>query len=287
MVSFTPAEQKLFGGVAVITGAGAGIGAAFARRAGRLGMMVYVTDISLESATCVSKSIQEQGGSAEAMQVDVSRAEELDRLSDVIFAKHSSVRLLINNAGIETLGFVWEISAERWDKTLNVNLHGAIHGVRAFAPRMIASGEECWIANLASIGALSMMPTQTAYILTKHAVQSFSECLYLEMHLKGLPIHVSSVLPGMLKTDIFNVSAAEEEPGPAAQYRERMYHMMKNYGMNVDEGCTVMLSQIAEGKFWVSSQPDMTSASAAGRIEFLREQKNPEVAESAKHLLGD
>jgi NAD(P)-dependent dehydrogenase (short-subunit alcohol dehydrogenase family) len=286
MSEFTAAEQKLSGGVAVITGAGAGIGAAFARRAGELGMIVYVTDISLEKAQSVASYITDRGGSAEALQVDVSRAEELDRLSDVIFQKHKSVRLLINNAGIETLGYSWEISAARWDSTLNINIHGVVHGVRAFVPRMIASGEECWIANLASIGALGMMPTQAAYILSKHAVQSFTECLFLEMQLKGAPIHVSSVLPGMLKTDIFNKTSGEAEPTAATEYRQRMYQMMKTYGMDVDEGCKLMLSQIAEGKFWVSSQPEMTAGAATGRSDFIREQRDPVIAESAKHLLG-
>ncbi|MBE3042979.1 SDR family NAD(P)-dependent oxidoreductase, partial [Candidatus Bathyarchaeota archaeon] len=126
----TEAESKLAGGVAVITGAGAGVGSAFARRAGELGMTVIVTDVSAPRADSVAKAITDAGGIAESIAVDVSQPAELDRLADSVFARHGSVRLLINNAGIETLGFSWEIPAARWDATIDVNLKGVIHGVR-------------------------------------------------------------------------------------------------------------------------------------------------------------
>lgn len=286
MAAPTEAEGKLAGGVAVITGAGAGIGSAFARRAGELGMTVIVTDLSSSRAEAVAKTINDAGGTAEPMAVDVSKPTELDQLADEVFSRHGSVRLLINNAGIETLGFSWEIPAARWDATLDVNIKGVIHGVRAFAPRMIEKGEECWIANLASIGSFSMMPTQTAYIVTKHAVQAFSEGLHLEMQLTGAPVHVCSVIPGMLKTSIFDAQAGRGEPSTGAALRQAMWDMMHAHGMELDEGCRVMMTQIAEGTFWVSSQPDMTARSVAARIEFLQGQKDPALAEEAKHLLA-
>lgn len=281
----TKDEEKFAGGVAVVTGAGAGIGSGLARRAGELGMHVVVTDVNAAAAEAVAQDIRDKGGKAEAMVVDVSRPSELDRLADEVFARHGSVRLLVNNAGIETIGYTWEIPAERWEATLNINLHGVIHGVRAFVPKMLATGEECWIANLASIGAFGMMPTQTAYMLTKHAVQSFSECLYLEMQLKQAPIHVASVIPGMIKTSIFDAAAGKGEPEGAAGHRKAMHDMMAAYGMDLAEGSRVMMEEIAANKFWVSSQPEMTEQSLAGRIRFFQEQADPQVAEQARHLL--
>lgn len=285
-MDFTDSEKKLAGGVAVITGAGVGIGSAFATRAAELGMKVVVTDVSLSRAEAVAKSIKAKGGEAEHFAVDVSVPSELDALADEVFARHDQVRLLINNAGIETLGLSWEIPASRWDDTLDVNVKGVIHGVRAFAPRMIEQGAECWIANLASIGAFGAFPTQTAYIVTKHAVQAFSEGLFLEMQLNAPSVHVCSVLPGMLKTSIFDAEAGAGEPAAAQEYRQRMFAMMRDYGMDLHEGVNVMMSQIAEGKFWVSSQPEMTTNAVAQRVKFLSNQEDPEIAESAKHLLG-
>ncbi|KAF2180144.1 short-chain dehydrogenase/reductase SDR [Zopfia rhizophila CBS 207.26] len=248
-------------------------------------MTVIVTDVSLSRAEAVAKEIQEAGGNAEPLTIDVSKPAELDTLASYVFDKYGSVRLLVNNAGIETLGYTWEIPLPRWEATLNINIHGVVHGCRAFIPRMLDSGEECWIANLASIGAFSVMPTQTAYIMTKHAVQSFSECLFLELKLKNAPISVSSVMPGMLKTRIFEAKAGEGEGSGGEAYRKAMHEMMSNYGMNIDEGCSKIMRGIAEKKFWVDTQAEMTNDTVEQRVKFLRERRDPEIAESARHLL--
>lgn len=281
----TMEQNKFAGGVAVITGAGSGIGSGLARRAGELGMTVVVTDINAASAEAVATQIKSVGGRAEAMVVDVSKPEELDRLAEAVFDRFGSVRLLVNNAGIETLGFSWEIPVARWEATLNVNVHGVVHGVRAFVPKMLASGEECWIANLASIGSFGIMPTQSAYIISKHAVQSFSECLYLEMELKQAPIHVASVIPGMLKTAIFNAEAGEGEPGGATAFRKNMHDMMAAYGMDLTEGCRVIMEGIAANKFWVSTQPEMTDDVLTGRIAFFESRAAPTMNEQTHALV--
>lgn len=272
-------------GLAVITGAGAGIGAGIARRAGELGMSVVVTDVDADRARKVADQIIAAGGTAEALQVDVSRAGELDRLAETVHARHGDVRLLVNNAGIETIGFTWEIPAERWDATLNINIHGVVHGVRAFAPQMLASGKEAWIVNMASMGSFGIMPCQTAYIMTKHAVQSFSECLYLEMQLKQAPVHVCSVMPGMLKTSIFEESAGKGEPSSASAHRRKMFEMMRDYGMDLEEGCALILDQVAEGRFWIHTQPEMSMPAIESRIEFFKSQLPPVMNEAVRDLV--
>lgn len=280
----TTFEQKLSGGVAVITGAGSGIGKGLAHRAAQLGMTVVLADVSTARVEAVAAAIRESGGIAEAKTVDVSKPAELDRLAEEVYSKHGSVRLLVNNAGIETLGLSWEIPAARWETTLNVNVHGVVHGVRAFAPRMLAEGKEAWIANLSSVGGFSMMPTQSAYIMTKHAVQSFTECLALEMQLKKAPIHVCSVIPGCLKTGIFDEDAGAGEHAGAGGYRKAMFEMMKNIGMDLDEGCRIIMEKIAEGKFWVDTQPEMTAEILGARIKYLQDQSTPQLVESVRSL---
>lgn len=281
-------DAEVFGGgVAVVTGAGSGIGSGIARRAGQLGMTVVVADINEESAAATVDQITSAGGKAEAWKLDVSRPENLDRFAEDVFARHGEVRLLINNAGIETVGFTWEVPTARWEATLNINIHGVIHGVRAFVPRMIESGKEAWIGNLSSVGAFGNMPAQTAYTVTKHAVQSFSECLYLEMELKNLPIHVSSIVPGMLRTNIFNEEAGEGEPSNAQRHRRAMFEMMRDYGMDLDEGCRLFLEQMAENKFWVHSQPEMSKDIIGGRVKFLQDQVPPIMPDLARQIAAD
>lgn len=283
----TREEQTFAGGVAVITGAGAGIGMGIARRCGAIGMTVVVTDIDEVRARSVADSIISAGGRAEASRLDVADPQALDALATDVFERHGAVRLLVNNAGIETLGLTWEIPAARWEQTLRVNINGVVHGVRAFVPHMLRAGEEAWIANLASIGAFGQMPTQTAYMMSKHAIQSFSECLYLEMDLIGAPIHVSSVIPGMLKTSIFEPSAGVGEPESAAKHRAKMAHMMASYGMELDEGCRKIVAKIAAGDFWVDTQEQMTDDMLTGRIAFFQGRSAPELAAQARALVEE
>jgi NAD(P)-dependent dehydrogenase (short-subunit alcohol dehydrogenase family) len=275
------------GGVAVITGAGSGIGAGLARRAGALGMTVVVCDVNPATAQATAAAIVAAGGRAEAETVDVSRPEALDDLAERVFARHGAVRLLVNNAGIETIGYTWEVPAARWEATLNINLHGVIHGVRAFVPRIIASGQEAWIGNLASVGAFGQMPAQTAYTVTKHAVQAFSECLYLEMELKGLPIHVSSIVPGMVRTRIFDAANNDGEPAHSQGHRSAMAAMMRDHGMDLDQACRLFLEQIAENRFWVHNDPAMSAEIIAGRVRFLQDQTPPVMPDLARQIARD
>ena len=156
--------QAFGGGVAVITGAGSGIGEGLARHAATLGMKVVLADISLARIEAVAAEIRGGGAETLTVETDVCDPAALDRLAASVHEHWGDVRLLVNNAGIETLGFSWELSAADWERTLGVNIHGVIHGVRAFAPRMIASGKPAYIANVSSIGGLGMMPLQTSYI---------------------------------------------------------------------------------------------------------------------------
>jgi len=272
------------GGVAVVTGGGAGLGEGLARRAAELGMTVIVADVDEGRARQVAEDLTAKGQSAVAVQVDVSRAEELDRLADWVHQNHGDVRLLVNNAGIETIGNSWELPAELWDRTLNINLHGVIHGARAFLPRMIASGQKAFVANLASVGAFGQMPLQTAYMVTKHGVQAFSECLYLELQMKQANVQVSSILPGMVKTRIFHDAKPSSDPA-AAHHQAVMREMMGAYGMDLADACKVIFDQIAAGEFWVSTQPEMTKNLADNRARFLMEQTVPTLTAETRGLL--
>lgn len=272
------------GGVAVVTGAGAGLGEGLAKRAAQLGMKVVVADVDEVRAQQVVSDIVATGKHAVAYKVDVSRASELDRMAEWVHTNLGAVTLLINNAGIETIGNSWELPADLWDRTLNINLHGVIHGARAFLPNMIASGHKAYIANLASVGAFGQMPLQTAYMVTKHGVQAFSECLYLELQLKQANVQVSSILPGMVKTRIFHDARPSNDP-VAAHHQNVMRDMMAAYGMDLEEACASIFSQIADGQFWVSTQPEMTKNLADNRARFLMEQTPPSLTEETRSLI--
>ncbi|MEP5566839.1 MAG: SDR family NAD(P)-dependent oxidoreductase [Halioglobus sp.] len=263
------------GGVAVITGAASGIGEALAHEAAlQMGMKVVLADIDESGLDRVTADLISQGAEVLAVVTDVADAASVVRLAEKTFEHFGSVRLLVNNAGIETLGFSWEIPPAQWEKILGVNIHGVVNGVNAFAPRMIASGEPCVIANMASIAAISIAPIQASYVMSKHAVLAFSECLHLEMEMKSSAVQISAILPGPVKTQIFE-SVGEQTSPVAAQHRQQMMDLLDNNGITAQEAAQMIFRQLAAGDFWVSTHPEMTQMMAAQRARHLSSLDSP------------
>ena len=278
------ANAELQGGIAVITGAASGIGEGLARAAAADGMRVVVADIHDARAEAVAADIRQAGGDAVAVRCDVSVPAELDRLAALVQEKFGDVRLLVNNAGIETIGATWELSAERWERTLSINVNGMIHGVRAFAPRMIAAGKPAFIANLGSVGSFGTMPMQTAYIVSKHAMLAFSDCLYLEMQLKAPHISVSVVFPGPVATRIFTEANQPTDAGSEA-HRRIMEGMLASQGMTGRQAGRIILDGIAARQYWVSTHPDMTDGMAKARADYLANRRVPVLTDDMRQLL--
>ena len=280
------AQDVFAGGVAVITGAGSGIGEGIARQAAALGMTVVLADIAADRIEAIARELRDAGGKALAVPTDVTDPAALDRLATTTHETFGAVRLLVNNAGIEMLGHIWEIPAATWEKALSINVLGVINGVRSFVPHMLAAGEPAYIANLSSVGGLGMMPVQTPYIVSKHAVLSFTECLALEIELTGKPISVSAVLPGPVATRIFTDAPAGDNPGTVEGHRAVMNAMLKEHGISGAEAGKRILDGVAAGQFWVSTHPDMTAEAAAGRAEYLKSGALPHLTEAARAILG-
>ena len=189
-------------------------------------MNVVLGDVSRDRIEQVAASIDPTGASVLPVVTDVTDIAALESLADAAYDRFGEVRLAVNNAGIETIGFSWEIPDETWDRLLSINVRGVVHGSRIFARRMLESGKPGFISNVASIGALGMMPTQAPYMMSKHAVLSFTECLYLEMQLKKAPIQVSAVLPAQVATRIFEDAPADRASGFVERQREMMHAMI-------------------------------------------------------------
>lgn len=279
-------QSVLGGGVAVITGAAGGIGEGLAQVAAELGMRLVLADIAADRLQDVAGRLAAAGAEVLPVTTDVRNPAALDRLAEQAYQRFGEVRLLINNAGIEALGLTWELSAEQWNRVVEINVLGVIHGVRAFAGRMVAAGKPAFISNVSSIGGLSMMPVQTPYILSKHAVLSFSECLHLEMEQIGAPIHVSAVLPGAVSTRIFDDAPGGSNPKSVDGHRTAMKHVLSAHGMAPVDAARLILDQIAEGRFWVSPHPELMRESAERRAAHLAGLTTPALTAEGRALLG-
>jgi NAD(P)-dependent dehydrogenase (short-subunit alcohol dehydrogenase family) len=273
-------------GVAVITGAARGIGEGIARAAARRGMKLVLADVAEQDLRAVAQNLKSQGVEVLDVPTDVADPAALERLADAAFERFGSIRLLVNNAGIETLGNTWELSAEQWQRTVAINVLGPILCTRAFAMRMVAEKQPAAIVNVASIAAVAMAPVQTGYFLSKHAVLSFTECLALEMAREAPMIQVSVVLPGPVNTSIF-VHAPGGDRAEIAAHRAAMNHMLARHGMSPADAGETIIEQIAAGEFWITTHPEMLAESAKARAHYLATLARPSLADEGHPLLSD
>jgi NAD(P)-dependent dehydrogenase (short-subunit alcohol dehydrogenase family) len=200
--------DDLEGKVAVVTGAASGIGLALSERFVAEGMHVVMADVDakrLEEATAAV------GADTVAVPTDASRRAEVDALAARAAERFGSVHVLCNNAGVTRPGRAWEFTQEQWEWVLGVNLWGVVHGVNAFVPRMIESGEPAHVVNTASVSGLLSWPGLSLYAAGKYAVVGFSESLALDLRDEGVPIGVSVLCPGPTRTN-FRASSRSLEP---------------------------------------------------------------------------
>jgi NAD(P)-dependent dehydrogenase (short-subunit alcohol dehydrogenase family) len=198
------------GAVAVVTGAGSGIGRAFALELARRGGRVVCTDINLATAQETARLIGDSGGKAAAVSCDVGRLEAVQALAEQApKLLGAPVDLVVNNAGIGIGGKqIGEFGIDDWRATMDVNLWGVIHGCHVFTPQLRQLGRG-GILNVASTASFAAAPSMGPYNVTKAAVLALTETLAAE--LAGSGVRVSALCPTFVKTNI--VRDGRIEPG--------------------------------------------------------------------------
>jgi len=274
--------REAFGdGVAVITGAGSGIGAGLARHASRLGMTVVLADVNGGAVAALREELCAAGGAAHDVVCDVRDPDDVQDLADRAYRDVGPVRLLVNNAGVEQFGYLWDTPVANWQRIMDINVSGVFHGVRAFLPKMMATDEQAWVWNIASVGAVVAIPLQAPYIVSKHAVLSLTECLHLEVQAAGHAdhIHVQAVLPGPVRSNIFESaggvdSSAATDALAAETHRSTMLGI-KAASMDPLEAAERIFGQSAEGGFYLHTHPDSVGAAMTERANVLAAQQRP------------
>jgi NAD(P)-dependent dehydrogenase (short-subunit alcohol dehydrogenase family) len=214
--------EDFTGKVAVVTGGASGIGRSLVKELLAAGAKVVIGDVEQSALDRVLAEFSGQG-EISGQIVDVSDSGSVHALADKVYAAHGACHLLFNNAGVAAPSAnVWETTVNDWKWVHGVNVMGVIHGIQAFVPRMIESGEEGHVINTSSgDGGISPLPYQSVYASSKAAVSTISECLAAQLESEGTNLAASVFYPsgGLLDTGIWTT----DRNRPADLAREKPY----------------------------------------------------------------
>jgi NAD(P)-dependent dehydrogenase (short-subunit alcohol dehydrogenase family) len=238
---------------AVITGAGSGIGAAFAVELAKRGGRVVCSDIDEVSARATADAIVADGGEATSLRCDVSQLDDVALLAKEAQSFFGAApTVVINNAGVGAGGKpIGEVSIDDWNWVLNINLWGPIHGCHVFAPILkeaACSGQLGSIINVASAAAFGAAPGMAAYNVSKAGVLSLSETLAAE--LSGTGVNVTVLCPTFVKTNIVESERITEQ---SSQLADRL---MRWAGFSPERVARMCLDTNDRGGLYCMPQPD-------------------------------
>jgi NAD(P)-dependent dehydrogenase (short-subunit alcohol dehydrogenase family) len=247
------------GKVAVVTGAASGIGFALASRFARAGLDVVLADIEVPALAAAEQKIADLGVNTLAVPTDVSDEAAVQALAAEAVERFGAVHVVCNNAGVESDADPWLGPISAWKWVLGVNLWGVIHGIRAFLPHLLGQGGGHFV-NTASIAGLypGFAPS---YDASKHAVVALSEDLYNSMSLAGLPVGVSVLCPGWVRTNIMDASrnwpaSLGEQPPPSftSEVVSKYVRHAIDEAIRPAAVADLVADAVVEGRFWVFTE---------------------------------
>jgi NAD(P)-dependent dehydrogenase (short-subunit alcohol dehydrogenase family) len=251
--------EEFAGKTAVVTGAGSGMGKAFALRWGAEGMNVVIGDIQEDALAATVAELEAAGVPVLGLRTDVSKLADVEALADAAEQRFGKVHLVNNNAGVEGYldGPIWEATAKDWDWTLSVNLMSVIYGIRTFVPRILAHGEPGHVVNTCSM--TSVTAAGNMYGICKHAILAMTEVLAADLRAAGANVGATGLCPGIIATNLFHGSrnrppALTNESGTmssaGAELRERM-HAALSKGMPPAEVAELLVTAVRENKLYL------------------------------------
>jgi len=290
--------SHLQGGIAVITGAASGFGLETSRIAARLGMRVVMADVQADALAVAQAEIEGLGAQVLPFRLDVSKAAEMEALAAATLQRFGAPNFVFNNAGVGAGGLIWENTAKDWEWVVGVNLMGVAHGLRVFAPPMLAAAQadHRWrgdIVNTASMAGLINAPNSGVYNATKHAVVAMSETLYHDLGLVTDQVHAHVLCPFFVPTGINQ--SARNRPGELAEdvkptRSQLIAQATTSQAVTKGKVSAAQVAQFvfdacAQNQFYIYSHPK-SLASVQVRLEDIMLPRNPTDPFAAKPELG-
>ncbi len=249
--------------VAVITGAGSGIGRYLAVLLAKDGADVVICDVNQDTLSETAEMLRKYNVSVSSHVLDVADKKRIEALPGKVIEQHGQVDLVFNNAGVTTGSHFKDMQEDNWDWVMGINLEGVVNSTRAFIPHMIDRSEAA-IVNTSSIFGMIAVPGQSVYHATKFAVRGFTESLALEMATTNPNLQVHCVHPGHIGTNIaasarmdeeeFNKQVEEQQNNSSIFTRkapknlEEMGNQFREGGMHPSKAANIILNGVKKNK---------------------------------------
>ncbi len=247
--------------VAVVTGAGSGIGRALAVELARRGAKVAISDVDAQGLAGTLELVKQIGADVRSDHLDVAERELVLAYADAVAEQFGRVNMVFNNAGIAFTGTIEEMSFKDVEKVMDVDFWGVVNGTKAFLPHLIASGDG-HVINISSVFGLFSVPTQGAYNAAKFAVRGFTEALRQEMLTTKRPVKVTCVHPGGIRTNI----ARNADQSAGRDHDELSKEFDKLARMSPEKAATIILRGVERGKARVLIGMDAVALDAFVRV---------------------
>ena len=246
--------------VAVVTGAGSGIGRGIAEHAAKAGMRLVLADINEEGLNETLALVKSFGVEAISRVTDVSSLDEVENLASQTYETFQNCHLLFNNAGVLGPASLSEVNREMFDWLININLGGCFNGIHAFLPRMKSSGEESHIIATCSTSGFIAYPMLSLYSASKFGIRGLMTSLRAELAMSNSNVGVSIVCPGEVTTNIVNSTfqsneSAENKPvadiDPTAMLEVAAEDAQNTYPISPLEAAQGIFAGIKNKEFYI------------------------------------
>ncbi|MEM1112200.1 MAG: SDR family NAD(P)-dependent oxidoreductase [Pseudomonadota bacterium] len=279
--------------VAVITGGASGVGRSLAFALGRRGAHIVVGDVDAAAMDAIGGDLAAEDIECVVQRCDVTDVDSLNALADKAVDAFGGIDLVFANAGIgagET-GAMWDYSEKDWQWCLNVNVWGVINSIRAFMPRLVASGKPAhFVVTGSGNGAYTILPDAPIYTASKAAVHAITENLHYQVQAGGLPVKVSALFPGphVVDTGLFNSGRVRPEDlkkdvegnESGINSVDDMKKMCEEFGIELqvthpDEVAEMALKGLEEDAFWLLETTADTDAKIRARADMILNRDTP------------
>ena len=274
------------GKVAVITGAGRGIGRGIALRCAKEGMKVVLAGIGMESLTKTEADLKALGAETLAVQTDVAKLADVENLAQQAIDAFGEVHLLVNNAGVNVFKTLLDSTIADLEWVMGVNFWGVVYGIKTFLPIMKEQGNDCHIVNVSSInGITSGFGRLASYSASKQAVVGLSEALYREVAAEAPNVKVTVYCPGQVNTNLMDAQRNRpegEQAKPNEQEQAMLQFVSKQLAqaMSPEAAADVLFKGMVEEKLYVGvvgfseQHPDLVKYIQA-RTDNIINENNP------------